>query len=214
MYFYQILLFMYLRHPPALLRWILPGDVIWRLPESDARTVAITFDDGPDPVLTPQVLDILSEYQAKATFFCTGERLLAYPEIKQAILAEGHVIANHGHRHTDGWRSSKKNYLNNVELGSADSDSLLFRPPYGRIKPGQAMAISKKFRIVMWSLLSGDFDPGKSGDACLETLTRHTVPRDIVVFHDSPQAGPRLLYTLPLYLKYLSENSYLFEILR
>jgi peptidoglycan-N-acetylglucosamine deacetylase len=206
---------MYLSYPPQSYRWMLPGDIQWNLGQGQERDkeprLALTFDDGPDPDITPQVLDILDAYKAKATFFCTGRNLVANPELASEILARGHRIGNHGFHHLDGWTHSSRLYFRDVLEREKLMHSDLFRPPYGRIRPAQAKALSRRFRIVMWSLLSGDFDPHLGTDKCLAQLKRKTQNGDIVVFHDAGKGTGRMLLILPKYLDFLRDGSYFFD---
>ncbi len=185
--------------------------VLWRVPSFDAlKNVYLTFDDGPHPQLTPWVMEQLKEAgDLKATFFCVGEHAARHPEIIHDLRASGHEVANHSQGHESGWSTPRKSYLRSYlqceeELGSTTR----FRPPYGRITPQQARALSKRTQVVMWDVLSGDFNRSLSGSDCLKSLKKLTRSGSIVVFHDSEKAAPRLLYALPKYLQWLSESGY------
>jgi len=185
--------------------------VLWRVPTIDAsKNVYLTFDDGPHPHLTPWVMEQLKEAgDLKATFFCVGQQAARHPEIIHDLRAAGHEVANHSQGHESGWSTTRKSYLRSYlqceeELGSTTR----FRPPYGRITPRQARALSKRTQVVMWDVLSGDFDRSLSGSDCINSLKKLTRSGSIIVFHDSEKAAPRLLYALPKYLKWLADSGY------
>ncbi len=175
----------------------------------------LTFDDGPHPVATPFVLDQLARYNAKATFFCIGKNVDAYPAIYTRILNEGHAVGNHTQNHLNGWKTDDETYLQNINEAGKKIDSPLFRPPYGKIKRSQSKKLSRipgqRKRIIMWSVLSGDFDPSVSKERCLDRVIKHSAPGSIVVFHDSEKAFPLLQYVLPATLQFFSEKKYRFE---
>jgi peptidoglycan/xylan/chitin deacetylase (PgdA/CDA1 family) len=185
--------------------------VLWRVPnEGDEKKVYLTFNDGPHPHLTPWVVDRLKEAgDLKATFFCIGEEATKHPDVVQLLKDEGHEIANHSQAHESGWAISRKSYFRSfLECENALGKTSYFRPPYGRITPALAKALSSRTQIVMWDVLSRDYDTSKSGKDCLENLKEKTRSGSIVVFHDSERAAPRLLFALPEYLKWLVENGY------
>lgn len=185
--------------------------VLWRVPPTGSKkAVYLTFDDGPHPYLTTWVLDQLKEHgDIKATFFCVGEQAAKHPEIVQKLRSAGHEVANHSQAHESGWSTSRKSYLRSyLECEEELGQTRRFRPPFGRITPNQARALSSRTQVVMWDVLSGDFDRTRSGGDCLESLKKLTRPGSIVVFHDSDKAAPRLLYALPEYLKWLSNEGY------
>lgn len=200
---------MYSNKPPILYQWMLPNSVQWSLELTDQRRIALTFDDGPNPETTPLVLEILKEYGAKSTFFCTGKHLRAHPELLKAMVQDGHLVGNHGFSHLDGWKTNTTSYCRDVFKENHLYTHPIFRPPYGRIRLRQAKALEKHYRIVMWSLLSGDFDARRTPQDCLNHLIRNTRDGDIVVFHDSRKAVGRMLQILPKYLDFLKESSYL-----
>lgn len=169
----------------------------------------LSFDDGPHPVATPFVLDELKRHDAKATFFCIGKNVVAYPAIYQRILAEGHAVGNHTHTHPNGWKTKAATYLQDISEAAGHIGSALFRPPYGRITSLQARNIGtalkkEKATVVMWDVLSADFDTSVSPQQCLEHVVRHTVNGSVIVFHDSEKAFPRLEYCLPRALNYFA----------
>jgi peptidoglycan/xylan/chitin deacetylase (PgdA/CDA1 family) len=205
----------YLLKIPWWLRKMYPA-YTWRVPVTD-NSVFLTFDDGPHPKITPWVLRQLALYGAKATFFCIGRNVETHPEIYKQILAEGHTVGNHTYTHLNGWRTPIKEYLEDVKKGSELTGSLLFRPPYGRIKKRQAKEILQASaaigctKIVMWDVLSADFDSAISPEACAEIVLKRVEPGSVIVFHDSEKAFKNLEYALPVVLDKLSKGGYLFK---
>ncbi|MEZ5046094.1 MAG: polysaccharide deacetylase family protein [Chitinophagaceae bacterium] len=199
----------YLVKTPRLLK-ALYNKGIWHINEH-ANSIYLSFDDGPHPELTPYVLDLLKQYQAKATFFCIGKNVQAYPEIFQRILDEGHAVGNHTHNHLNGWRTNNFIYFKNIKTASKLIPSNMFRPPYGRITPSQAIGIQHMFpkmKIIMWDVLSGDFDIQLSPKACYENVIQTAQAGSIVVFHDSDKAKKRLQYALPKFLDFCKEQKW------
>jgi peptidoglycan/xylan/chitin deacetylase (PgdA/CDA1 family) len=175
------------------------------MPAAHNRAVYLTFDDGPHPDVTAFVLDQLEQYKAHATFFCVGNNVRLYPQMYQRIIAGGHSVGNHTYDHLNGWKNDCATYVRNVEKAARGIDSLLFRPPYGRIRYTQIRRLRRSgvpWRIVMWTLLSGDFDPNISPEQCLDNVIRNLRPGSIVVFHDSLKAQERMAYALPQVLEY------------
>ena len=199
----------YLVTAPWYLRMFWPS-FTWRVKTTE-KVLYLTFDDGPHPVATPFVLDELKKANAKATFFCIGKNVLENPGIYQRILSEGHRTGNHTHHHLNGWSSSAATYLQSVKQAAAHIESDLFRPPYGRIRPSQSRSLKRDYRIVMWSVLSGDFDTQLDGARCGQHVIRNGKPGSIVVFHDSEKAFPRLMEALPAVLHHFSRKGYRFE---
>lgn len=202
----------YLAKTPKWVKKLFP-DSIWEMPGTP-NTLYLTFDDGPHPKITGFVLDELLKYNARATFFCIGKNVLENPRIYNRILEEKHAIGNHTHNHLDGWKTPKTEYLHNIEEAAKHIDSDLFRPPYGRITTKQHQELRKRnspFRIVMWTVLSGDFDVNITPEQCCENVIKNAESGSVIVFHDSDKAYERLKHTLPLVLKYFSEKGYQFE---
>ena len=166
--------------------------------------VFVTFDDGPIPEVTPYVLDILAEFNAKATFFCVGANAEKHPDLLERILNEGHAIGNHTWAHENGWKTPQFSYLRSIMQADELLNSSLFRPPYGRITKQQVDALKKRFTLIMWDVLSGDFDPTISPVQCLKNVTENTRPGSIIVFHDSIKAKNNVLAVLPDYLHFLN----------
>ncbi|WKZ65419.1 MAG: polysaccharide deacetylase family protein [Flavobacteriales bacterium] len=195
------------RVPPPL-RWLLPG-AMWRM-RTEERVLFLTFDDGPLPGLTPWVLDTLRAHRAKATFFMLGRNASAHPGIVQQVRDEGHGIGNHTWSHPDGWRTTTDAYLADVERARACTGSSLFRPPYGRIGARQFKALRSRYQVVMWDVLSADYDSRLSPGRCLHRVTAAARPGSIIVFHDSLKAERLLRATLPAALDRLSGMGYRF----
>ena len=188
---------------------------IWSLP-SNENAVYLTFDDGPHPMITQWVLDELKIYDAPATFFCIGNNVEKYPEIYQRILEEGHGVGNHTHNHLNGWKTEDKKYLEDISKAQHIIKSNLFRPPYGRIRNSQAKKIADALRtnrakIIMWDVLSADFDSSFSPEQCLAHVTENFSAGSIIVFHDSAKAFTNLRYVLPKALRFFKEEGYIFK---
>ena len=194
----------------SILRSVLPSSLLWKVDTAE-RKVFITFDDGPTPELTTEILAILESYHARATFFCVGDNVVRYPDIFRQIIQSGHSVGNHSHHHLKGWYTSCSQYLEDVSQASKFLDSKLYRPPYGLITFRQVRELSKQFQVVMWSVLTRDFDPSVSREKCLEIAIRGTEPGAIIVFHDNLKASEKVLYALPRMLEYLRDEGYVTE---
>jgi peptidoglycan/xylan/chitin deacetylase (PgdA/CDA1 family) len=196
--------------------------------ETEQKTVYLTFDDGPVPEITDFVLQELTIRNAKATFFCVGENIAKYPQIFEKILQAGHQVGNHTNNHINGWLFDDHLYFKNVELCQKEIDKFetgkylppktngqkkLFRPPYGKITRKQIEKLQQDYEIVMWTLLSGDFDRTLNPQKCLEKTSKYTENGTIVVFHDSIKAAKNLQFVLPKYLDFLVEQGYQFNTL-
>ncbi len=187
---------------------------IWAYP-TQTNAVYLTFDDGPIPQVSPWVLQQLKTFKAKATFFCIGDNVQKYPDVFQKVLDEGHVIGNHTFHHYNGWKTSNTSYIKDVsaccEVFKAHHLAFvgLFRPPYGRITSSQADAIQKQgYTIIMWSVLSKDYDINVSKQACLRNVLKHIKPGSIIVFHDSLKAFKNLKYVLPKVLEHCDQQGW------
>ncbi len=214
---------MYLVKSPLWLKWFYPT-LLWNKSRSE-KVVYLTFDDGPIPNVTTFVLNTLKTFHAKATFFCIGDNIRKHPDIFHAIQQDGHSIGNHTFNHLNGWKTTTEEYLNNILQCQEYTRSPLFRPPYGRIRKAQIRALNNLVhsslsihpaaptQIVMWDVLSGDFDERLSPEKCYQQVIRHTRNGAIIVFHDSEKAFKRLHYTLPRALDYLQKKGYRFDTL-
>lgn len=225
-----------------LIKTIFPN-YVWDIP-NNANKVYLTFDDGPTPEITEWTLAQLTLYNAKATFFCIGDNVRKFPELFQKVINEGHSIGNHTFNHLNGWNTSNELYLKNVGLCNTEltakysvfSDqysskndckpntehsnlttdhSRLFRPPYGKIKPFQSRILRKSgYKIIMWDVISYDFDATVSQEECLENVLKNVQSGSIIVFHDSKKAYPNLEFVLPRTLQFLTEKGFVCEAIR
>jgi peptidoglycan/xylan/chitin deacetylase (PgdA/CDA1 family) len=217
-----------LTRPPRLLHALLPG-CEWTGPRTTpagAPVLYLTFDDGPIPEETPWVLEQLALFNAKATFFCVGQNLERYPEIARAALAAGHRLGNHTHHHRSAWATARPEYLAEVATcqatlkavgltpqASLSDPKMLFRPPYGRLTWPLLGTLRPGFRLIMWSVLTRDYDPSLSPESCLQYALAAARPGDILVFHDSLKASARLRYVLPRVLVHFAERGFEFATL-
>ncbi len=205
----------YTHRIPGSFSWLF-GGYQWRIP-TEQKVIYLSFDDGPIPEVTPEVLSVLKSYAAKATFFCVGDNIQKHPSIFEQVLADGHRVGNHTFHHYNGWRTPTPTYLDDVQQCQAllpPASDAIFRPPYGAIRWGQADYLRKRgYRIVMWSLLSGDFDVRLRPQDCLRASIAGTQRGTIVVFHDSLKAWPRLSYVLPRYLEHFQDQGFGFDVL-
>jgi len=188
----------------------------------DTKNIYLTFDDGPIPEVTLWVLDILKKHNVKATFFCIGDNVNKYPTIFDNIINEGHRIGNHTLNHLNGFKTNTNIYIESVEATHhtftninpqfSNNKPLLFRPPYGKIRPKQAKILREKgYEIILWDVLSRDFDIKLKGKNCVENVINNTQNGSIIVFHDSLKASERLYFTLPKILEYFTERGYAFK---
>jgi peptidoglycan-N-acetylglucosamine deacetylase len=196
---------------PWWLKKIYPS-FIWNI-KTNEKIVYLSFDDGPHEKATPFVLDELKKYNAKATFFCIGKNVTSLPDLYKRVMEEGHTVGNHTNNHLNGWKTDDIKYLQDVKDAAQHIDSSLFRPPYGRIKSFQAKNIpaamkDETAKIIMWDVLSGDFDTDITKKQCLQNVVLNVKQGSIVVFHDSEKAFNHLEYCLPLTLKFLSEKGF------
>jgi peptidoglycan/xylan/chitin deacetylase (PgdA/CDA1 family) len=189
------------------------SNLVWKIPTSQ-KILYLTFDDGPHPSATPFALDELKKYNAKATFFCLGKNVVKHPSLYEDIINDGHAIGNHTFNHVNGWKTNDKNYFDDVIEARKYMDTSLFRPPYGKITPFQAKHLSKRpfeFSIIMWHILSKDYDIDLTADDCAFNVIRHATKGSIVVFHDSEKAFPRMQKSLSSTLEYFSEKGWQFQ---
>ena len=187
---------------------------VWDIPNHENK-VFLTFDDGPIPEITEWTLEQLKKYDAKATFFCIGNNIEKYPEIFNNIITQGHALGNHTFNHLNGWKNSTEDYIENVKLCQSQitnpkSQILnLFRPPYGKIKPSQSRILRKLgYKIIMWDILSYDFDQTITPEKCLDNVLKNLVNGSIIVFHDNVKAEQNLKYALPKTLAFLKEKGF------
>ena len=205
---------MYLVKSPLLLKWYYPS-LTWHKSRAE-KAIYLTFDDGPIPDVTEFVLKTLKDQQVKATFFCIGDNIRKHPHIFQQLLDEGHKVGNHTYNHLKGWKTNDATYLENFEQCQQLTDSNLFRPPYGRIKKsqiGKIRARHPEMKIIMWDVLSGDFDLNLSPESCYHNVSKHVENGSIIVFHDSLKAFERMKYALPRTIAKLKAEGYKFHTL-
>lgn len=206
---------MYLHFTPRLLHWLYP-DLVWHMPRT-SKTIYLTFDDGPIPGVTPWVLETLATYGAKATFFCVGDNIQRNPEILQQVLNAGHRLGNHTYHHLKGLKSTTADYLQDTAACQQllqpllrPEEPKLFRPPYGLFSKQQRQQLQQEYNVVMWDVLSADYDTTLSAEACLHKSIHYTQAGSIIVFHDSLKAWKRLHWALPRYLQYFHERGFSF----
>jgi len=169
--------------PFFLLRLLYPK-ALFRLRTRD-KVLCLTFDDGPDPGVTPLVLDILEAHGVKAVFFCRGQLAEKHPGLISLIKSKGHIIGNHGYHHLDGWKTVTRVYLRNFSISAAFTSKSLLRPPYGRIRHTQYRELSENYRIVFWDIMPYDFDSKMAGTKVLSILRKKIRPGSIIVMHDT-----------------------------
>jgi len=196
---------------PELLRplW---GKVIWRKNSSE-KVIYLTFDDGPVPEVTPQVLDLLDKHDLKATFFSVGENVRKYPDLYAEVIRRGHRMGNHTFNHLKGFNVSTEEYVENVKKAALYINSNLFRPPYGRISFKQLKALRKDYTIIMWDIITYDFDRKLSPGKVFDIVKRFSRNGSVVVFHDSIKAKDNMLAVLPLAIEYWNSEGYRFGVL-
>jgi peptidoglycan/xylan/chitin deacetylase (PgdA/CDA1 family) len=188
--------------PPKILRRLMP-DLIWEI--DDPEGVFLTFDDGPTPGITEWILATLEKYEAKATFFVLGKNVEMYPDLYEKILAAGHRIGNHTYSHQKGWRMSLERYVEDVDFANDLVHSDLFRPPYAQITPSQTRALAQRYKLVMWDIVSRDYNRRLSPRTCLKNVTKYLEAGSIVVFHDSEKSFRNMRYALPRTLERCKE---------
>lgn len=204
---------------PLVAKKMLPK-YIWEIPNAN-KTIYLTFDDGPTKEITSWILDVLDQFNAKATFFCIGKNIASHPDVFKTILDKGHIAGNHTFNHIKGWRTSTKNYVKNItqtqkiiDSYSVNniSDSVLFRPPYGQIRPKQGRVLNELgYQVVMWNVLSFDWDKEVSKEQCLKNVISYSSSGSIVVFHDSLKAEKNMKYALPKVLEHFSKKGFTFK---
>lgn len=192
------------------------SNYIWDIPNAENK-IYLTFDDGPTPEITEWVLEELKKHQVKATFFCIGKNINNHKAIFLKIINEGHSIGNHTYNHLKGWNTSTEDYLENIALCNStilNLQSKLFRPPYGKIKNSQSKKLQQLgYKIIMWDVLSADFDQTITPEKCLENVLQYVQSGSIIVFHDSVKAYKNLEYTLPKTLEILKKKGFNFDVI-
>lgn len=187
-------------------------DCIWDMPEKN-KTLYLSFDDGPHPTITPFVLKLLKQYNAKASFFCIGENVEKHPDLFKQYIDEGHAVGNHTYKHLNGWKTNDEDYLYDIERTDRLMSTNLFRPPYGRITRSQIKKIRKDNsgkKIVMWNILAGDWVTTLTPDKCYDRVKEKISEGDIIVLHESNKSWERMSYCLPQLLKEFSSKGFVF----
>ena len=203
---------MLIEQPPKIFR-LLNSEGVFRVQHDDRRQVYLTFDDGPIPEATPWVLDVLDRYGIKATFFMVGDNVRKYPELFREVKTRGHHVGNHTMHHLSGARHACEDYLADVDEARRLIDSDLFRPPHGWMKRKQARRLSKKYRIIMYDLVTRDYSRRVSAREVVEKVKRYTRPGSIIVFHDSLKSREKLETALPEAIEWLLSEGYSFGLL-
>ena len=202
---------LYFHRTPKLLEWFYPG-LLWHM-ERAGNQVYLTFDDGPVPGMTPEILEILKSKRVQATFFCVGDNVRKHPEVLKEVLQEGHSIGNHTYHHISGWATPHHAYLEDIAacdsvLEGQGIQTSLFRPPYGKISRSQYRQLLKEDKmIVMWDVLTADFDTSLSWKQCLSRTTKHIRPGSVIVLHDNPKARERTIGLLPGLIDHIKDNN-------
>jgi len=199
--------------PPQIVRSLFPGTT-WRMPNRE-KVVYLTFDDGPVEKETPWVMNLLGQYDVKATFFCVGENADNNQHLVQELLKQGHSVGNHAYNHLPAWRCSRSEYFNNIEKARPYIPGNLFRPPHGQLYPWYMSELKSRFsKVVMWDVLSMDYDNRLSKEKVLRNVTNNVRNGSVIVFHDSTKAWDRLTYALPKSLDFLLKEGYRFEAIK
>lgn len=201
---------MFIEQPPVLYRILFP-EAVWRIKRKKRRVVYLTFDDGPVPEVTPWVLDTLDKYGVKATFFMVGDNVARNPQLFEEIKRRGHCYGNHTMNHLQGMKTTRDDYMHNIDQANELIDSTLFRPPHGLMKWSQARAIKERYNIIMYDLVTRDYSRNLNGDEVLANVRRYVRNGSIIVFHDSLKAEKNLRYALPRAIEWLKEQGYEFE---
>ncbi|MDD3725015.1 MAG: polysaccharide deacetylase family protein [Bacteroidales bacterium] len=179
--------------------------------KGENKTLYLTFDDGPIPEVTPEVLDILDKYNAKATFFCVADNIKKHPEVFQSIIDRGHRLGNHTYHHIKGWETPNNEYFEDIERANQLVNSNLFRPPYGRIGFFQARELRKKYRLILWSVLSYDYSGKLSKENVWDNIRKSVTDNDIILFHDNIKARDNMIFALNNTLLYFSKKGFQFK---
>lgn len=197
---------MLIERPPRIFRLLFPG-AIFRLP-AERRAVMLTFDDGPIPEATPEILDILDRYGVKATFFMVGDNVRKYPDLLEAVKKAGHSVGNHTMHHLQGLHTGSEGYLKDVEQTEVLTGSSLFRPPHGLLRPGQLKKLRQTHRIVMYDLVTRDYSRHVNARGVVDNVRRLARPGSIIVFHDSLRSINKLRTALPEAIEWLRDQGY------
>ena len=201
---------MFIEQPAIWLRWLYPR-ATWRMDKNE-RAVYLTFDDGPIPEATPFILKTLAEFGVHATFFMVGDNVRKHPELYDQIVAAGHQVGNHTFNHWGGFKHTTRSYSENVQKANDLIHSHLFRPPHGWMRWEQSFWVGRKYRIVMWDLVTRDYSKWMTADDIVANVKRYARNGSIITFHDSLKSIDKLHYALPESLRWLKEQGYEFKI--
>ena len=185
---------------------------VWNIPNNNNK-VYLTFDDGPTEGITEKVLSILDKYNIKATFFCLGRNIDRYKTLFENIIKKGHSVGNHTYSHLNGWKTENKEYFNDIEYASTIIKNKIFRPPYGKIKPSQYKKLKHNYKLIMWDVLTGDYNHKLTGETCYLNIVKNVKSGSVIVFHDSDKAHKNLFYSLPKAIEYLQKQGYKFGVI-
>jgi len=195
---------------PKIIQWLFPS-LIWKMPEKK-KQLWLTFDDGPHPEVTPWLLEVLEQHNIHATFFLEGRYIQEYPELYQTILTKNHAVGNHGFAHKNGWLSTVKNYLKDVEqCQKLMHKNTLFRPPYGKISYKQISELKKKYKLILWDVLSWDFKKNNHAKKIKTNVLNNISNGSIIVFHNNKQSFINLKKVLNEILVELKKRGFTFS---
>ena len=201
---------MFIEQPPQFIRRLYPR-ACWRM-DSSERAVYLTFDDGPIPEVTPWVLDVLDKYRIKATFFMVGDNVRKHPDEFKMVVERGHRIGNHTYNHLKGMAVHTDHYVANIDKADCYLSTNLFRPPHGLMRLRQYRALCERYHIIMWDLVTRDYNPKLNGRQILRKVQRYARPGSIITFHDSLRATHNLYYALPRAIEWLLSEGYEFKV--
>ena len=201
---------MFIEQPPQLIRQLYPR-ACWRMNASE-KSVYLTFDDGPIPEVTPWVLDVLDKYRIKATFFMVGDNVRKHTDEYKMVVERGHRIGNHTYNHLKGFKERTDRYIANIDKADCFLGTNLFRPPHGIMRMGQYRVLSERYRIIMWDLVTRDYNSKFSGEQVLDKVKCYVRNGSIITFHDSIRSIDNLRYALPRAIEWLQSEGYEFKV--
>ena len=199
-------------YPPWWLRSMFPSSV-WKIPTHE-KVLFLTFDDGPIPEITPEILDLLKQYNARATFFCVGDNVVKYPDLFQQLIANGHAVGNHTFHHLRGLKTPTSLFIQDVRKAAEVIPSRMFRPPHGFLRIRQYRKLKKEYRFILWDVITIDYDPLYPKEQCVRNVLKYASPGSIISMHDSLKAKENVLFSLPKILEHYSQLGYRFDKIR
>jgi peptidoglycan-N-acetylglucosamine deacetylase len=202
---------MYFHRPPFWMRWLAPR-AIWRM-DPGQKVIYLTFDDGPTPGITDRLIDLLAKHGVCATFFCLGKQAQLHPDLMVKLREQGHRIGHHSFSHLNGWKTDDRPYTEDVDYAAGIIGGDLFRPPYGKIRVSQYRNLSSKYRVIMWSLMPGDFDQGITAAQCLSTSLEKSRNGDILVYHDNEKCGMKMLQVVEDFISEMKRRGFSFAVI-